>query len=213
MTAVKICGITRVEDVRLACELGASWIGLNFSARSPRKVGIESSRALADAVAPGVLRVGVFVDETLDEIGRAAEAARLDLVQMHRPVSTAEAAALPRPLLAVVHVGAEGPAPLPDAVSARCKGVLFDTAGRSPGGTGETFDWSAIAGRREGPLVFVAGGLTPENVGRAIAIARPDAVDVASGVEASPGRKDLGRMRRFFEAVAQADRDAARRAG
>jgi phosphoribosylanthranilate isomerase len=211
MTAVKICGLTQPEDVALACALGASHVGLNFSSVSPRRVALGSVGELA-AAAGGAVRVGVFVDESEEEVARAVELARLDWIQRHRPVSRAEAQRLPRPLLAVVHVGPGGPAALPEGVEPFCRGVLYDTAGATPGGTGAPFDWRQVALRRSGPPVFLAGGLTPENVGAAIAIARPDGVDVASGVESEPGRKDPDRLRRFFEAVREADEHAARRA-
>jgi phosphoribosylanthranilate isomerase len=211
VTAVKICGLARAGDVELACALGASFVGFNFSTASPRRVSLAASRELA-AAAAGTNRVGVFVNEPVEEIARAVDAASLDLLQIHRPVSRDEAQRLPRPLLAVVHVGNEGLASLPEGVAELCRGVLFDTAGVSPGGTGRSFDWRRIAGHRPGPPVFLAGGLTPENVGSAIAVARPDAVDVASGVESEPGRKDPDRMRRFFEAGREADESAARRA-
>jgi phosphoribosylanthranilate isomerase len=212
MTAVKICGLTRPEDVALACALGASYVGLNFSSVSPRRVALGSARELADA-AGGAVRVGVFVDESEEEVARAVELARLDWIQRHRPVSRAEAQRLPRPLLAVVHVGHGGPAELPEGVAPFCRAVLFDTAGgAAPGGTGAAFDWRQVASRRPGPPVFLAGGLTPENVGAAIAMVRPDGVDVASGVEFEPGRKDPDRLRRFFEAVREADEHAARHA-
>jgi phosphoribosylanthranilate isomerase len=211
VTAVKICGLTRVEDVALARELGASFVGFNFSAASPRRVSIEAARALA-AAAAGITRIGVFVTEPAEEIARTVDAARLDWIQIHRPIAREEAQRLPRPLLAVVHVGANGPAELPEGVDALCRGVLYDTAAASPGGSGRSFDWQLVASRGPGPVLFLAGGLTPENVGEAISIARPDAVDVSSGVESEPGRKDPTRMRRFFEAVREADENAARRA-
>jgi phosphoribosylanthranilate isomerase len=206
VTAVKICGLTRPEDVALACELGAAWVGFNFAAESPRRVDPASSRWLAEATAPGVARVGVFVDESPSLITEAVEAARLDLLQIHRSVGLAEAEAAPRPLVAVVRVGTERPeAPAP-ALRALCRALLLDSRrDGAPGGTGETFEWDLVAGRDFGIPVLLAGGLSPENVEEAVRRVRPWGVDVASGVESAPGKKDAARMRRFFEAVRRAD--------
>jgi phosphoribosylanthranilate isomerase len=209
LTAVKICGLTRAEDVVLACRLGASWIGFVFAADSPRRVDPDSVRGLADAAAPGVLRVGVFVSETPAEIAAAVEAGRLDLIQLHRPL-TAEDASAPRPVVAVARVSGSGvEMPRADWLG-RCRALLLDSATETgAGGTGRTFDWRLAEARGPGVPILLAGGLTPENVGAAVRRVRPWGVDVASGVESAPGRKDPDRMKRFFEAVRQADADAA----
>lgn len=206
MTQVKICGLTRAEDVRLACELGADYLGFNFASISPRRVSPKAARALADAADAEVLRVGVFVDEDHDSIVQAVEEARLDLVQLHRPVEEAELASLPRPLMAVALVSGSG-AELPaDTVLAHCRSLLVDSAGAGrAGGTGQRFDWALVARRTYPVPVFLAGGLDPDNVAQAIELVRPAGVDVASGVERAPGIKDPDRMRRFFRAVREAD--------
>jgi phosphoribosylanthranilate isomerase len=209
LTAVKICGLTRPEDVALACRLGAEWVGFNFAAESPRRVALAKARALADAAAPGVLRVGVFVSETASEIAEAAEAARLDLVQLHRILREEDVAAVPRPIVAVARVSTVGtgiPAP---RLLAQCRALLLDTwvDGRA-GGTGRAFDWSLVPSA-PGLPVLLAGGLSAENVGEAVRTVRPWGVDVSSGVESAPGVKDAREMERFFEAVRRADADAA----
>ena len=206
MTEVKICGLTRPADVDLACALGASYVGFNFAATSSRRVTLDVARDLAAEVRPGVLRVGVFVHESAEEIRRAAAAARLDLVQIHRPISEQDLNQSPLPMIAVVGVSENGADASPPELLARCRSVLCDTAvsGRS-GGTGTVFDWSLLAGRAWPVPIILAGGLDPDNVGEAIARIHPSAVDVASGVESSPGIKDEERMRRFFEAVSRAD--------
>lgn len=206
MTRVKICGITREEDAALASELGASFIGLNFAAVSPRRVTLESARRLARAVGPGVARVGVFVGEPLEDIRRAVEEAGLDLVQVHRPLAREDLEGLSRALIAVMHVSKNGADASSRELLGRCRMLLLDTGGGDqPGGTGKAFDWDLIAGKSWPLPLILAGGLTPENVSEAIARVRPSAVDVASGVESSPGIKDEVRMRRFFEAVRRAD--------
>jgi phosphoribosylanthranilate isomerase len=207
-TEVKICGLTRPEDVALACELGARWLGFNFAAESPRRLRLGRARelAIASLASPGTERVGVFVRESLEEIRDAVEAASLDAVQVHRALRPEDVDEIPRPVFAVVRV-ADAPLDVPAAGSLeRCRAVLFDAAAESAdGGTGRAFDWSLLEGRRWPVPFFLAGGLTPENVGAAVLRLRPAGVDVASGVESAPGIKDRERMVRFFEAVRQAD--------
>jgi len=210
MTRVKICGLTRPDDVGLAVELGAAWIGFNFAAASPRRVDARRAEELSRAGGRSALRVGVFVTESPAAIREAVEAARLDLVQLHRPLRLEDVEESPAPIVAVAHVGPSGPDLPPDALLARCAALLFDTRVPGlPGGTGKAYDWRAVAGRGSAVPVLLAGGLSPDNVADAIRAARPFGVDVASGVESSPGVKDPARLRRFFEAVARADTDAA----
>ena len=109
MTDVKICGLTRAEDVEAACALGARYLGFNFAKQSPRRVTPKHAAALVRAAATGTLRVGVFVDESEDEIRRAVDAASLDLVQLHRPLEEEDLASAARPIVAVTHVGYEEP--------------------------------------------------------------------------------------------------------
>jgi phosphoribosylanthranilate isomerase len=208
MTEVKICGLTRPRDVELARALGAAYLGFNFAEVSPRRVSPPQARDLASA-ARGAVKVGVFMEETRAQILEAIDAAGLDLLQIHRPLRE-EDLELPRPVLAVARVRNRSVVVPEERLLARCRFVLFDAVlpGR-PGGTGTTLDWSALSGKRWPVPWMLAGGLDPENVAAAIARARPDAVDVASGVESSPGVKDEDLMRRFFEAVRSADAPAS----
>jgi phosphoribosylanthranilate isomerase len=206
VTQVKICGLTEAADVRLACELGASYVGFVFAEASARRVGMEAARDLAGAVAPGVARVGVFVDESYALIARAIEEARLDLVQVHRLLRDEDLEAIAVPVVAVSRVGGSAAATPPPELLSRCRAILFDTAGDvSEGGSGRSFDWGLVAGRSLPVPLFLAGGLDPGNVGDAIRRVRPAGVDVSSGVENEPGVKDPEKMARFFEAVKQAD--------
>jgi len=206
MTAVKICGLTRPQDVSLACSLGAAALGFNFALESPRRVTPEAARRLSDAASPGVLRVGVFVSEDADVIRQAVEAVRLDLIQIHRPLRAEDLDRPPVPVVAVARVGQGGTEVPEESLLSRCRALLFDTVGpERAGGTGRIFDWAFISGRDFGLPIVVAGGLTPENVAVAVARLRPWAVDVASGVESEPGVKDPEAMRRFFDAVRRAD--------
>jgi phosphoribosylanthranilate isomerase len=205
VTDVKICGLTRESDVEAACDLGAAYVGFNFSALSPRRVTSDRARDLAAAVSGTVRRVGVFVEEGYAEIEDAISAASLDLVQLHRTLRAEDLRRIPRPVLAVAHAGREEEIP-PGTLLDRCAGILFDTdAAGLAGGTGVPFDWYLVEGRTWPVPLFVSGGLRPENVGESIRRTRPSAVDVASGVESSPGVKDTDQMRRFFDAVRRAD--------
>jgi len=206
MTDVKVCGLTRPEDVDLACDLGAAYVGFNFASVSPRRVSIEEARRLASVAPAGVLRVGVFVEESDASIGAAVAAARLDLLQIHRPLSENDLERLPRPVIAVARVAGRAVELPAEQVIAKCRSLLFDTVvPERPGGTGVAFDWAVLGHRRFPIPILLAGGLDAGNVGEAIFRVRPGAVDVASGVEASPGIKDEKRMRAFFEAVRKAD--------
>ena len=163
---------------------------------------------MAAAAYPRVVRVGVFVEESRSFIAEAVAAARLDAVQIHRPLRAQDLEANSVPVIAVVSVAA-GAATLPPVkLLRRCRWLLFDAGGsQRAGGTGTRFDWDVVAGKAFSLPVYLAGGLDAEVVGEAIARVHPDGVDVASGVERDPGVKDPERMRRFFEAVYRADEE------
>jgi phosphoribosylanthranilate isomerase len=209
MTLIKICGLTRPEDVALASELGASAVGFVFAANSPRRVSLERAQELSAAAGPGVTRVGVFVDENKTFIAEAVEAARLDLAQLHRPLRAADLEDAPASVIAVVSVSGSA-APLPPAEwLRRCRWLLFDAGGSAgAGGTGILFDWGVLDGKKFEAPVYLAGGLDAANVGEAIERVHSNGVDVASGVERVPGVKDPEKLRRFFEAVRAADESA-----
>ncbi len=202
--AVKICGITNAEDARTAVDAGADAVGFVFWAKSPRAVDSATARAIAATLPPFVLRVGVFVDAAPEEIKRVADEVGLDMVQMHGRESPEAVAQAPRRAVKAIRVG-PGFQPQ-DALryDGAAAALLLDTRldGALPGGTGRTFDWSLVRPVREGTSFLVlAGGLTPDNVAEAIATVRPDAVDVSSGVESAPGRKDAAKVRAFVDAV------------
>jgi len=205
MTAVKICGLTREEDVEAAAELGAEILGFNFVASSPRRVSVSRARALAAAAPTDILRAGVFATEDRTEIARTAEEGSLQVVQLHRRVTREDVETLPAAVMPAVRIE-EGRASLPPAdILARCRSILWD----SSVGRGRVPDWSLIESPAALPVpVFLAGGLDPENVGDVIRRLRPSGVDVASGIESAPGIKDRRKLERFFAAVREADRDA-----
>jgi phosphoribosylanthranilate isomerase len=207
--AVKVCGITTVEDGLVAAHAGADAIGFVFWPGSPRRVDLAAARRIARALPPFVLRVGVFVDARREEMARAVEEVGLDLLQLHGHEPPESLVDLPRRAIKAVGVG-DGFVP-EDALryEGRAAGILLDTRTEpgAPGGTGQSFDWTrARAVREKASFLVLAGGLNPANVHLALSAVRPDAVDVSSGVEAAPGRKDAEKVRAFMAAVREAER-------
>jgi phosphoribosylanthranilate isomerase len=203
---VKICGVTTPEDARAVAMLGADAVGLNFYPQSPRHVNMDRVAAVLDALPPFVEAVGICVHSpSAETILEYAWFPRLHVLQWHG--QPREPASLPRPLIAAFSVS--GPTSLDEIAGyvAHCR-----QAGRLPaavlvdahvpgqhGGTGQTAPWDLLADFDPGVPLILAGGLTPDNVAEAIRRVRPYAVDVASGVESSPGRKDLDKVRRFID--------------
>lgn len=204
---VKICGITNLDDAAEAVRLGAWAIGLIHFADSPRAVeGAEAVR-IAAAFRRKCEVVGVFVNPELDEVAKAVEDEGLTMVQLNGEEGPSFCGEVARKtgvkVVKAVHVASA--ADVHGAEALRTDFHLFDKRGKGLwGGSGESFDWQLLAERRSDVPAILAGGLRPENVGEAIAVAHPFAVDVASGVEAEPGRKDHAAMQAFFEAAAAA---------
>jgi phosphoribosylanthranilate isomerase len=209
-TRVKICGITNLEDARAAVDLGAWAIGMIFHDGSPRRCELDEAAAIGAALRRKVELVGVFVNAPLDEVMGVLESVPLTILQLHGdegPSYTEEArrrTGLKLMKAARIRDGAAA-----RALSAyRTDFHLMDShVPGTWGGTGQRFDWKLAAEHPHEPPLVLSGGLDPESVAEAIEVARPFAVDVASGVEAEPGRKDPEKLRRFFESV---DRAAAR---
>jgi phosphoribosylanthranilate isomerase len=207
---VKVCGLTTPEEAAAVAEAGADAVGLVFFARSPRAVDLETARRVAAALPPFVARVGVFVDASRDELLRAADSVPLDLLQLHGREPLEALAGLPRRSVKALGVTPDFDLEQALRYAGRCDALLLDTGGGPlPGGSGATFDWSvARAVRARVPRLVLAGGLDPGNVGAALAAVGPDAVDVSSGVESAPGRKDLDKVRAFIAAVRAASEPA-----
>ncbi|MDQ1611306.1 MAG: phosphoribosylanthranilate isomerase [Pyrinomonadaceae bacterium] len=203
MVKVKVCGITNLADALDAVGAGADALGFNFYARSPRYVAPEDARRIVSELPTSVLCVGVFVNEDNAAIvERMAEESGVAAVQLHGDESPEYCAALAeREVIKALRVGKDF-AP-EEAGRYRVKSILLDAYNaHARGGTGETFDWTLARRTREVVAqLYLAGGLTPENVAGAIAAVAPYAVDVCSGVELAPGRKDAVRVRAFVEAV------------
>jgi phosphoribosylanthranilate isomerase len=207
MTRVKICGITRWEDARLAVELGASALGFNFFPPSPRYIAPAEARKIVEQLPPFVVAVGIFANETDGKrVAAVAREAGMAAVQLHGPRFPKVNGALGRyPLIRAVAV--RDGSSLERLRDWKASAYLLDAYHpKLLGGTGKKFDWKiANEAKKYGPIIL-AGGLTPRNVGKAIRVVRPFAVDVASGVESAPGIKDPAKLRAFFAAVAKADK-------
>ncbi len=195
MIRVKICGITRQIDATRACDLGADAIGLNFWPKSKRCVTVSGARKIVRAASPLVWVVGLFVNASRDEINETISRVGLNAIQLHGDESVRDTTGYPVPVFKAVHVKDKVP-------TIRFKTPLvLDAQQPGFGGGGVAFDWSLARQIAREHEVLLAGGLTSDNVASAINAVRPLGVDVASGVESSPGIKDLKLMRRFIEAA------------
>jgi phosphoribosylanthranilate isomerase len=237
MTWIKICGITNLEDALVAVEAGADAVGFVFYEKSPRKMEAAQVREIVSALPEGLEKVGVFVMKSTEEMEAVADEATLTAWQLHKDVNETPLQQLlqeggflvlpkhnSRPsrqsyisLPASLLVDEEGYRGLGWAkdTDGGITALLIDSGnGEMPGGTGKTFDWQHLQSAIQ-PLsmhfkIVVAGGLTPENVTDAMRILHPWGVDVSSGVEASPGKKDPEKVRAFIKAVREADRANSR---
>jgi len=200
---VKICGLTRVDEALACVELGAAAIGCVFYPRSPRHLSDEQARTICLSLPPRICSVGVFVNEDFSSIMGKVERCGLKAVQLHGAESQDLVKRLMGEGLRVIKALFVNGVPALDAApSYSASAYLVECAGGPlPGGNAKTWDWSAAASLGAGHSLILAGGLSPENVGRAIQAASPDALDVSSGVELSPGRKDIEKVKLFLEAV------------
>lgn len=197
---VKICGITTVEDAALAAEAGANAIGLVF-APSRRQVDVEVAAAIVASLPEGVLAVGVFRDHLAIEVVEIAAAVGLGAVQLHGDETPYTSRAIHAEIPVLIRAFSASDPNLAELDRHGADVVLLDAP--VPGG-GETFDWSLVGDLVRTHRVLLAGGLRPDNVAAAIATVQPWGVDVSSGVEAEPGRKDPAAVRAFVDAVRSA---------
>lgn len=205
LTRVKICGITRIEDGLAAARAGADAIGLVFAGKSPRRVSPEQARVIARAMPPFVTTVALFVNPEPGLVDEVLTRVRPDCLQFHGEESPEECAGYGVPWLKAARVR-PGIDLLQFASRYRdAQGLLLDAySAAAHGGTGECFDWGLIPADISRPVVL-AGGLTPANVGEAVRVVRPWAVDVSSGVESAPGVKDPAKVAAFINEVRQVD--------
>jgi phosphoribosylanthranilate isomerase len=208
MTRVKICGITVLDDARLAVELGASALGFNFYPPSPRYILPAAAATIIRQLPPLVMAVGVFADETeAEHVAAMARDARVNAVQLHGPRFPIISDALQDyPVIRAVTLRERKD--LDELIGQAASAFLLDNFDpKLIGGTGRTVDWALAREAKRYGNVILAGGLTPANVAQAVREVRPYAVDVASGVESAPGKKDADKLRAFFAAVAEADEE------
>ena len=204
---VKICGITSLSDGLAAAEAGADAIGFVFSQESPRRVSLEPAAGIIRALPPFIVKVGVFVNAPEELVYRAISECGLSLLQFHGDETPDYCLQFGLMSMKAFRIrDAESLRALP---AYRTDAWLLDAfSADKPGGTGERFNWDlAVQARELGRPIFLAGGLTPENVGDAVRKVRPYAVDVSSGVEAAPGKKDPAKVAAFIRAVKEAGGD------
>jgi phosphoribosylanthranilate isomerase len=201
---IKFCGITRLGDAELAVHAGAWAVGLIFWPGSPRRCDRDAAAEIGAAMKRRVEVAGVFVNARLDDVARIAEEAELTIVQLHGDEGPAFCAEAGRRTgcKVIKAMRVRSGADIQGLAQFHTDFHLLDgySPGK-PGGTGETFAWELVRGHRGGVPMILSGGLTPGNVAEAISIVRPFAVDVASGVESSPGRKSPEKLQAFAEAV------------
>lgn len=204
-TRIKICGITRPEDARVACASGADAIGLVFFANSARTVTMDQALQIVEAVPPFVDIVALFVNEPAVSIERILASVPINLIQFHGDESAEFCQQFARPWIKSLRVRAGLDLAQACLQYRGARGILLDSWQEGvPGGTGNAFDWQLAAGALPLPVIL-AGGLHAGNVGTAIRLVRPVAVDLSSGVERAPGMKDAGKIRQFVAAVRTAD--------
>ena len=198
---VKICGLTNVEDALAAVEAGADLLGFVFWENSPRYVTIETAREIARQLPPAAQRVGVFVDARVEQVMFSLRICDFGALQFHGQESPSFCQQFSVMTIKAFRVRDAGS--LQALAGYDTDAFLLDSQVEGqPGGTGETFDWSlAAAAKKSGKPIFLAGGLTPQNVAAAVRAAQPYGVDVSSGVESAPGKKDRQKMRDFVAAV------------
>ena len=199
-TRIKICGITNIEDALYAIEAGADALGFVFYEKSPRYVTPLKVQRIVTALPPLVTTVGLFVNSSADKVRQTMALTRLQVVQLHGDESPEDCRLEPYPVIKALPVRSEES--LKDAEDYPVSALLLDAwSGKQYGGSGRSFDWQLakhLAGKM--PLIL-AGGLNAGNVAAAIEQVRPYAVDVSSGVESSPGRKDRKKISEFIEQV------------
>lgn len=204
-TKVKICGLTTLEDARFASGALADFLGFIFYPDSPRYIDPGKAAAIISWI-EGPQKVGVFVNQPLDEVNETANRTGIDLVQLHGTESPDYCRMIDLPVIKVLHAGSEtGEDDLSEQIeiySEVAEYLLFDTKTETQwGGTGKTFDWALIRNQTLELPFMLSGGLKAENVAEAISVASPDVVDLSSGLEESPGLKSFDKMEQFFDVM------------
>lgn len=200
MIRVKVCGITNPGDALAAVEAGAHALGFVFYPGSKRYVQPRDARSIIAELPPFVSTVGVFVNPGLEEIEEVVRESGVGTVQLHGDESPEFVSRVPLPVIKAIRVGAELDPRQVELYPVQA--ILFDKrADDMYGGTGRSFDWTLLQGLETGKRIILSGGLTVDNVSEAIRTVRPYAVDVSSGVEDAPGKKNRTKLKQFMEAV------------
>ncbi len=199
-TKIKICGITNMEDAMLACELGADALGFIFYRKSKRYIDPEAARSIISNLPPFVTTVGVFVNHPLDEIITIRDKTGVDTVQLHGDETPKFCSLIPLKVIKAIRV--EDDLDEDRVAQYPVQAILFDTySDVEYGGTGKSFNWNILKDISYTGNIILSGGLSAGNVAEALRVVTPYAVDVNSGVESSPGKKDYMKLRKFIEAV------------
>jgi len=199
-TKIKICGITNMEDAQAAADFGADALGFIFYKQSKRYIDPEVAKRIISALPPFLTTVGVFVNQDLDEICEIKEMTGIQVAQLHGDEGSEFASLLPLEVIKAVRV--KDKSDLDRVAQYSAQAILFDTySDIEYGGTGKSFDWGILNGMSSTKKIILSGGLNPENVLEAIKIVKPYAVDVSSGVEIAPGKKDHKKIKKFIEAI------------
>jgi len=206
MVRVKICGITNSADARLCARLGAHAIGLNFHPESPRAISPFAARKIIHELPPFVSTVGIFVNWAPEPVIVLSQALRLDFAQLHGDETSSIVSEVAKriPVIKALRLGKGSALPAFQKYRGASAFLLDGVRAGEFGGTGQTTDWSLAQLAARSQCIILAGGLTPENVTEAITTVRPYAVDVASGVESRPGKKDPAKLHAFFQEVKRA---------
>jgi phosphoribosylanthranilate isomerase len=202
-TRIKFCGITRLEDLQIAVDLGVDAIGLVLCPASPRAINVQQACALIDRCGPFITRVGLFMNQDAGTISTLINEVPVDMLQFHGDESEKFCCSFGLPYLKSVAMGGERPA-VSKLDYASASALLLDSNELGqPGGSGKQFDWQNIPAL-DRPIIL-AGGLDPSNVSDAIKQVRPYAVDVSSGIESAKGIKEFNKMKQFVSSVRDAD--------
>lgn len=200
MVKIKICGITNLGDAKASAKLGVDFIGFIF-AKSPRRITPSKAKKIIEQLPASIKKVGVFVNEKAETVNNISGYCGLDLVQLHGSEPPSYLKKIGRPVIKAFRI--RDKRSLNQLSRYKAKAFLLDTYKKGkPGGTGETFNWDlAIAAKRYRRPVFLSGGLNPENILDAMKKVRPYAVDVSSGVEKKPGKKDIKKLNKLIKIV------------
>jgi len=208
MTEVKICGLSEPETLQTAISSGARFIGLVFYPPSPRNVSFDTAWNLARAVPTSVRSVGLFVNPEDEQLERIVTGIQLDMIQLHGEESPGRINEIKEqfsmPVIKAIRVASEDDLKDIEGFESAADWLLFDAkpaGAKLPGGTGESFDWNILKNREFKKPWMLSGGLDESNVKEALSILKPNAVDISSGVEISPGQKDADKIKDFINAV------------